>query len=221
MRSEVRILSGAMFLKIFSTGPAETNSIVLGCPETLEAGVFDVPFESAPLIVEAIERDRLKLKMILLTHSHWDHIADAAALKKILDAPLYVHEADAENVIRPGSDGLPLFFPIEGVQPNGYLTEGQTVKIGKFTVQVIHTPGHTPGGVCFWLPKENLLISGDTVFKGTIGNLSFPTARPLLMWESLKKLSKLPPETVVIPGHGPQTILGEEVKQKFGGFLDV
>ncbi len=77
-------------------------------------------------------------------------------------------------------------------------------------IKVIHTPGHSPGGVCFYLPSEKILFSGDTLFRGTIGNLSLPTARPDLMWDSLKKLAALPPETKVYPGHGGPTTISAE-----------
>ncbi len=210
MRSEVRILSGAMLLKIFCSGPADTNSVLIGCPETKQAAVIDAPLGVTSHLLQAIEKDSLIPQMILLTHSHWDHLADLAVLKKALQVPVYVHAEDARNVEEPGSDKLPLFFPIQGVKPDHSLTDGQTLSLGKLTIEVIHTPGHTPGGVCFWIPQEKVVITGDTLFKGTIGNLSFPTARPSLMWESLKKLAKLPPETVVIPGHGPKTAIRAE-----------
>lgn len=207
-----------MFVKIFSLGPVETNAILIGCPKTKRAVVIDVPFESTPILLEAIHKNSLTVEMILLTHSHWDHTADVAKLKKQLGVPLYVHREDAGNVESPGSDGLPLFFPIEGVKPDGFLSEGQKLAVGALEIIVIHTPGHTPGGVCFWIPEEKVLVSGDTLFHGTIGNLSFPTARPALMGESLKKLSKLPPDTRVIPGHGDETTIGaENWISKFGG----
>lgn len=211
-----------MFMQVFSSGPAETNSIVLACPKTHKAVIIDVPFDSSPLLLEAVKKHSLQPEMILLTHSHWDHLGEAALLKKQLNVPLYVHAEDAGNVENPGSDGLPLFFPVQGVKPDGFLKEGQKISVGSLEIEVIHTPGHTPGCVCFWLPQEKVLISGDTLFQGTIGNLSFPTARPALMWESLKKLAKLPPETRVIPGHGGETTIKKEqwiahAKEKFGG----
>ncbi len=210
MRSEVRILSGAMFIKIFTTGPVETHSVLIGCTKTREAAIIDVPYESTPLLLEALKKNSLTPKMILLTHSHWDHLADAASLKRELGVPIFVHENDAGNLKNPGSDGIPLFFPIERVEPDGFLTEGETLTLGTLKIDVIHTPGHTPGGVCFWIPEEKLLISGDTLFRGAIGKLTLPTSNPSLMGESLKKLSKLPPETRVIPGHGPETTLARE-----------
>ena len=210
MRSEVRILSGAMFLKIFCTGPAETNGILIGCSETKQAAVIDVPLEVTSHLLQAIQENSLVPLMILLTHSHWDHLADLAILKKALEIPVYVHAEDTGNVEEPGSDRLPLFFPIPGVKPDGDLIDGQIISLGKLQIHVLHTPGHTPGGVCFWIPQEKMVVTGDTLFKGAMGNLSFPTARPSLMGKSLKKLSKLPPETVVIPGHGPKTTIGAE-----------
>lgn len=211
-----------VFIQVFTSGPIETNLILIGCLQTRKAVIFDAPLDSVPLLTHSIEENNLHPEMLLLTHSHWDHTAEAAKIVKQLGIPLYVHAEDAVNVENPGSDGLPLFFPIEGVKPAGFLTDGQKILIGSLQIEVIHTPGHTPGGVCFWFPQEKVLIAGDTLFRGTIGNLSLPTARPALMWESLKKIGKLPPETRVIPGHGGETTIKDEqwiihAKEKFGG----
>jgi hydroxyacylglutathione hydrolase len=145
-----------------------------------------------------------------LTHSHWDHIGDLKKVKTRFGVPVYVHPADRGNVVKPGSDKLPLMYQIEGVEPEFDLQEGEIIEVGKLQLIVIASPGHTPGGVCFYLDKEKILFSGDTLFKGSIGNLSFPTADPQAMWHSLKKLEKLPSETVVYPGHGPSTTIGDE-----------
>lgn len=211
-----------MFIKTFSSGPLDTNCYLIGCPVTRQAAVIDAPQGVASSVLKEAEREQLQIKMMLITHSHWDHIADAAALKKALNIPLYIHFLDHQNLASPGSDGLPLFFPIEKSQADGYLKERDQFQIGNLQLEIIETPGHSPGGVCFWLPKEKILFSGDTLFQGSIGNLSFSTARPALMWESLKKLAKLPPETKVYPGHGlPTTISAEawitQAQSIFGG----
>ena len=210
-----------MILEVFASGPADTNSYLLACSETKQGVVIDVPPESAPLLLNRIQELEIQIQAILLTHSHWDHFADAFDLKDQLNVPLYVHEEDAGNVEKPGSDRLPLFFPIKGGKPTHFLKDGQFLNIGQLKIQVIHTPGHTPGGVCFYLEEENILFSGDTLFRGTIGNLSFPTARPAKMWSSLKRLAALPKETRVYPGHGDPTTVGEEqwiihAQQRFG-----
>ncbi len=199
-----------MILEIFPSGPADTNAYLLGCSLTKKAVVIDVPFESSRLLLESAQEHSLSIEMILLTHSHWDHTAEVALLKEQLNVPIYIHALDAGNLQKPGSDGLPLYSPIRAIKPDGFLVEAQEINVGNLTIQVIHTPGHTPGGVCFYLPQEKILISGDTLFRGTIGNLSFPTARPELMWDSLKKLAALPPDTKVYPGHGGPTTIGKE-----------
>ncbi len=199
-----------MILEIFPSGPADTNAYLLACPQTKRAALIDVPFDSTDLILERAKELSLSIEMILLTHSHWDHTAEVALMKDRLNVPVYIHQDDVGNLENPGSDKLPLFFPVKGVKADGFLTDGQVLKVGNLTIQVIHTPGHTPGGVCFYLPNEKVLISGDTLFKGTIGNLSFPTARPALMWVSLKRLAALPPDTKVYPGHGDPTTIAAE-----------
>jgi len=186
--------------------------IFFGCEITKKAAVVDAPAESLALIEKMVRQHGFQLEALLLTHSHWDHIAETAAIQEKFKIPIYVHPDDVGNLKQPGSDGLPLYFSITGTQPDHLLHDGQLLQIGNLEVRVITTPGHTPGGVCFWLPQEKLLFSGDTLFKGAIGNLSFTTAEPDKMWESLRKLGKLPPETRVIPGHGPATTIGAEKK---------
>lgn len=199
-----------MFIQPFPSGPLATNCYIIACPQTRLAAIIDPAPESAGVIFDYCSRHHLMPEKILLTHSHWDHIADVAAIQNKYQIPVYIHQEDAYNLIEPGSDGLPCWIDITGVQPHGYLKEGDPISVGNVRLQVIHTPGHTPGCVCFYSPTHNILISGDTLFKGGMGNLSLPTARPALMPESLKKLSRLPPETVVYPGHGPRTTIGSE-----------
>jgi len=211
-----------MIVKTIISGPFETNAYILGCQETREAAIVDPAPDSAKKILVVLEVENLNPTAILLTHTHWDHIVDVHKLKKHFDIPVYVHERDAENLRRPGADGLPLFGPIQAVEADVFLKGGETVAVGNLQFDVIHTPGHSPGGVCFHEKKQGVLISGDTLFQGTIGNLSFPTSNPDAMWASLKLLSHLPPETVVYPGHGPETKIHDEpwladAEHHFGG----
>jgi hydroxyacylglutathione hydrolase len=199
-----------MFLYKFPFGPLETNAILIGCAKTKLGAVIDPAPGSMKAILQKADELGLHIEKILLTHSHWDHFADAHDLKAKTSAPLYVHFLDAKNIEHPGSDGIPLFFPIHSVQPDHFLNEGDKVEVGKLELEVIHSPGHSPGSVCFYLKDQNVLISGDTLFQGSIGNLHLPTAQPALMWLSLEKLSKLPPETRVVPGHGGETSIGKE-----------
>jgi len=199
-----------MKVKTFPLGPLETNCYVVSEPESQTAVVIDAPPGALALIPAFLKENGLSCAALLLTHSHTDHTADAKALKDELKTSLYIHKNDLENLESPGSDGLPLFCEVPPTSAEHLITEGETLTFGPLQFDVIHTPGHTLGGVCFYSPKEGLLFSGDTLFKGSIGRLDFPKADSEAMWTSLKKLEQLPKETTVYPGHGPSTTLGAE-----------
>lgn len=194
----------------FPSGPFATNCYLVVCPETKQTAIIDPAPESADDVIDFISKQALVPNKILLTHSHWDHIGDVSKLQKKYKIPVLIHADDAGNLEHPGSDGLPCWIDITGVTPTAFLKEGDRISVGTLNFEVIHTPGHTPGGVCFYCKEHGILLSGDTLFKGSIGNLSFPTARPNLMWPSLQKLAKLPAETRVYPGHGSPTTIGAE-----------
>lgn len=202
-------------------GPFVTNSYLVVNEVTREAVIIDAAPSATQTLVALIEKEKLTPKAILLTHSHWDHIADLIPLKERFQIPIYVHPLDAPNVRSPGVDGLTQAIGWPGIEPDILVQEGDTITIASFHFHVIHTPGHSPGCVCYFAPKEGVLFSGDTLFKGTIGNLSLPTGDPDAMWPSLKKLTKLPKETKVYPGHGPATTIEAEkwlpeAKKHFG-----
>lgn len=199
-----------MIVQTFPSGPFETNAYIIACSKTNNAAIIDPAPDSADSIIQFLEKHQLHPKITLITHSHWDHIGDAAKIKEKFHTSIFIHQLDSQNLQKPGSDGLPLWVEIEGVIPDKFLNEGDCIEIGKSKWEVIHTPGHSPGGVCFLCKEHNILMSGDTLFQGSIGNLSFPTASPKDMWNSLAKLAKLPPETTVYPGHGPSTTIGKE-----------
>src|SRR3989442_6761516 len=118
-----------MILEVFALGPAETNAYLLGCPQTKRAVVIDAPFDSCKILIKRSKELDLRIEMILLTHSHWDHIAEAALLKEALQVPIYIHKDDADNLERPGSDRLPMFLPVKGVKPDGYLDDGRMIAL--------------------------------------------------------------------------------------------
>lgn len=198
-----------MHIYTLPSGPFETNCYIADC-QNGKAIIIDPAPESFPKIQETLQRHQLTPIALLLTHSHWDHIADVSKVKCAYSIPIYIHPRDSKNLIHPGSDGLPCWITIEGVNPDHLFAPDEILHFNALECRVIETPGHTPGGVCFYFPSKGILFSGDTLFQGTIGNLSFSTARPDEMWPSLKKLSHLPPDTVVYPGHGPATTIGEE-----------
>ena len=197
-------------IEIFTipSGPFETNGylVIIGT----SAALIDAPPGLHEKIEEIIEERNLHLEQLILTHSHWDHIADASMLKKLYHMPLSIHEEDLPNLLSPGADKMPFRMHIAPCTPDRILKDGDLISIGGTEWQVIHTPGHSPGGISLFQPDEKILFSGDTLFKSSIGNLSFPTSEPDRMWPSLKRLSTLPAETRVFPGHGPSTTIGQE-----------
>lgn len=196
---------------MLTSGPCATNCYLIACAATGEAVVIDPAPRSQAWIQRQLEKERWTLKEIWLTHSHWDHFTDAHSLQELYPhLSLAVHRLDAGNVLHPGKDGLPFHIPIPAARVDRLLEEGDQLPLGGLCFKVLHTPGHSPGGICLYEPKQGVLFSGDTFFRGTIGNLSFPTCSADCMWNSLTRLSKLPKEVKVYPGHGPATTIGAE-----------
>lgn len=200
-----------MIFEIRPFGPLATNSFLLAPSSGGKAYIFDAPQGSFQYWKGRAHTLSLSIAGIFFTHSHWDHIADAAAMKEYFQAPLWIHAEDAGNLREPGSDGLPLYFPIVGVEPDHFFEEGQWLSLDAFSLLVLHTPGHTPGGVCFYFAEKEILIAGDTIFQGSIGRLDLPTARPNLMKASLEKIKQLPGNTTIFPGHGDPTTVEDEI----------
>ena len=200
-----------MFLKEWTGGPYSTNSYVIADANRVGA-IIDPTFDSARPIEAIIEANGIKIVAIYLTHSHLDHIADLAKLKKRFNCPVFVHKLDRPNVVDPGSDGLPLPCKIEGVEPEGEFEEGKMYECGSLSFKILHTPGHSRGSVCLYFKEEKALISGDTLFRGTIGRIDLPGSDSDAMFLSLKKLENLPEDVRVYPGHGSATTIREEKK---------
>jgi len=193
-------------LVAFPSGPLGTNAYLIVCKKTNKAALVDAPPESIIKVVRECEKRGATLDKFILTHSHWDHIAESS----LVSLRPYVHTEDAYNLRAPGSDKVNTWMSIEPVEPLGLIKEGDIIHVGESSWKVIHTPGHTPGGICLYSAEEGMLISGDTLFRGSMGRLDIPTGEPERMWNSLKKLSTLPPETRVFPGHGGTTTIGQE-----------
>lgn len=199
-----------IYIQAFPSGPLHTNAYLVACQETRQAAVIDPAQYSTEPIRSALDKNNFICTKILLTHSHWDHIADVKELREWTHAPVYVHPEDVPNLENPGADRLPCPIKIVGLKPDHLLEEGQQITVGNLMFKVIHTPGHSIGSVCFYNEAHKILLSGDTLFKGTMGKISFPTSAPKLMKSSLNKLGQLPPDTQVFPGHGDTTTIGAE-----------
>lgn len=201
-----------MIIAHTATGPFKTNSYVVGCEKTSQGILIDAAPFSAKKLLDIIQEESLTIVGIYLTHTHFDHFADAAELKEKLKCPLFVHKGDLENLHKPGSDGIPNFLQITPAQEDGLIEEGQIIRFGDLSFTVIHTPGHSPGGVCFYFEREKVLFSGDVLFKGTHGNVNFKGSNAAHMDTSLLRLMELPDDVIVYPGHSSKTTIGAERK---------
>lgn len=177
-------------------------------------GYFIDPGDNAAELIALAEENKIKPIAVLNTHAHIDHIAAVAEIKKHFGIKFYLHKEDEiwlDNLARQSR----LFGVADVERPSidEYLKEGDTLPLGRFSLKVIHTPGHSAGGVCFYIEKAGVLISGDTLFEGSIGRTDFPGGNyDLLISKIKKKLFLLPDETKVYSGHGNPTTVGKEKK---------
>jgi glyoxylase-like metal-dependent hydrolase (beta-lactamase superfamily II) len=198
-----------MNYKLVVVGPLDTNCYLVYCPETLETVVIDPGAEAErifPLIVEL----GLKPVFILNTHGHIDHIGANRDVKDKFNIPLCIHSLDSPLLEKIQEFELSFFLGAkESPHPDRLLKDKDIVRFGKASLRVIHTPGHTPGSVTFL--GDGILFSGDTLFFGGVGRTDLPGGSTKDLEKSIReKIHTLPPETVVLPGHGPLTTVGEE-----------
>lgn len=192
-------------------GPLQTNSYILACTVTNRAAVIDPAWDGRAILARA-EKEGWTISHILLTHTHFDHVGALAELKEQTGAPVYVH-ADAVPMLERSPAAASLWgFTIEPPPaPDHFLDEGQQLQVGELEVQVLFTPGHAPGHICFYLSEHAVLFDGDVLFQGSIGRTDLPGGDYALLMSNIRgKLMPLPDETVVLSGHGPATTIGDE-----------
>ncbi len=193
-------------------GPVATNAWV-ACNSSIHlAFCVDVPPNSHDAILQVLEEQKCRLTDILLTHTHWDHVADCAALARTTGAPVTVHALDAYRLIEPDRHTVwPLPFHIESVIPSVVLSNETEISAAGIRLKVLHTPGHTEGGVCFVDEVSTRVFVGDTLFAGSVGRTDLPGGNMEQLLESIQsKLLTLPGEMTVFPGHGPTTTIETE-----------
>jgi glyoxylase-like metal-dependent hydrolase (beta-lactamase superfamily II) len=200
-----------MLLETFPVGPLACNCTIIGDEEKQEAIVID-PGDEVGRIDQRLREHGLKLKQILITHAHVDHVGGALKLKKLTGAPIYMNEADMPLLDQLGMQAAWLgMAPPESAPPDSPLADGQVVGLDSCPAQVLHTPGHTQGSVCLHFVPLKLLVAGDTLFAGSIGRTDLPGGNSRQIIESIQsRLMPLPEDTKVLPGHGPITTIGYE-----------
>ena len=198
-----------MLIKTFPLGPMESNAYILADENTRRAAIID-PGMGSEHLLEALEEDRLRLDYILNTHGHFDHVYCDGYFTSKTGARLLIHEADVPLLQRMPEYARHYGFSVaDPPQPDGFLRDGDIIPIGDLAVRVYHTPGHSPGGVCFHVGEA--LFSGDSLMAGSIGRTDIPGgSTPELIASIRAKLLALPDATVVYTGHGPQTTIADE-----------
>jgi len=193
-------------------GPVSCNCCIVACPVTGDAAVVD-PGGNPELILAEVAAMGVTVKWLLHTHAHFDHILATGKVAAATGAQIFLHEQDRamyENL--PAQGHVFGFSAVRPPEPSRWLADGETLAIGSLSATVIHTPGHTPGSVGFYLASPSpVLLAGDTLFADSVGRTDFPGGSSEELAVSIReKLYVLPGETRVIPGHGPETTIAHE-----------
>jgi hydroxyacylglutathione hydrolase len=198
-----------LILQMLTVGPLQTNCYILGDEKSKEAVVID-PAGDFEDIKKQLNKSKLRVKYIILTHGHFDHTGALAQLKKTTGAEILIHSADA-SMLSQSTPAQP-FFLDSGTDPcpaDRTLKDGDTIEFGSNVLEVLHTPGHTPGGISLLIDK--MIFTGDTLFCGSVGRTDLPGGSYRKLMDSIKtKLLSKDDDYVIYPGHGPESTIGEE-----------
>jgi hydroxyacylglutathione hydrolase len=194
-------------------GPLQTNCYILSQKDG--SSLIIDPGEEPNKIIQYISSKKLFPKAILLTHAHFDHIGAVDAIREKYGIPVYVHKQEESWLSDPSLNGSQFFIPGQQIQAKSadyIISNEKTMVIEGFTFEVFETPGHSPGSISFYFKEAGIVASGDALFQASIGRTDLPGGNHNQLLESIhKKLLVLPEETLVLPGHGPATTIGQEM----------
>jgi glyoxylase-like metal-dependent hydrolase (beta-lactamase superfamily II) len=198
-----------MIIKTLPVGPIMANCFIVGCQETMQAAVID-PGDEADKILQSVAELKLEVKTIINTHGHFDHVSANKGISAATNAPILIHALDAPMLAQISASASNWGLSAENSPaPDRTLNDGDTITFGKITLNVIHTPGHTPGGISLF--TDGHVFVGDTLFAGSIGRTDFPGGDFATLKSSIQdKLFTLGNDVRVYTGHGPETTIGHE-----------
>lgn len=198
-------------IKSWTVGPFAENPYLISCTETGRA-IFVDPGADGPLLWQAAEDQNALIAAIVLTHAHLDHVGAVEFLRRRAGVPVYLHAADAPLLAAVPQQARLFGLEAAPVAPaERTLTDGESLDVGTIRFRILHTPGHSPGGVCLYAEDERLLIAGDTLFRRGFGRTDLPGGDARALLRSIEtQLWPLPDDTRVLPGHGSPTTIGEE-----------
>lgn len=196
-------------LKIFTVGPMEANCYILYNPDKREGLIVDPGAEGSRLI-KFIKQEKIFINYIINTHGHPDHIGANRKIKEHTNAPILIHQYDAPMLTKSGSV-LSFIFPLESSSPpaDTFIKDGDLIECAGMKLKVLHTPGHTPGGISLLI--DDFIFTGDTLFSGSIGRFDLPGGSQEVLLNSIKKILSLDENLIIYPGHGPSTTVGQEL----------
>ena len=202
-----------MIIETIPVGPLQGNTYIVGDEETRQAVVID-PGDEGDRILEVVKSNNLKINEIICTHAHFDHVGAAGDIKKETGAKIIMHKEDLETYSLAKDQAAFWGFQVDDLpQPDGYVGEGDEIKVGNLSFKVMHTPGHSKGGICLY--GKGIVFTGDTIFKGSIGRTDFPGGSIEELKSSFRRIIELPDDTRVLSGHGPETTIGYEKQTNF------
>lgn len=202
-------MGNEILVEIINVGPLETNCYVLAAAAGRPAAVID-PGDDVDAVLQVVNRHRLKVTHIINTHGHYDHIGADSALAAATGAKIYIHSLDA-NMMRDSQSNLSLFLGSDYRMNDEIvkMSDGDELDIGELRLKIIHTPGHTPGGIS--LLTDNTLFVGDLIFSGSVGRTDLAGGDFNALMSSIDKIIlKYPDSAKIYPGHGPSTTIGLE-----------
>jgi glyoxylase-like metal-dependent hydrolase (beta-lactamase superfamily II) len=192
-------------------GIAGTNSFVIADERARVAVLFDAPDHTVGPLLDQVQKQGWDLVGLWLTHGHFDHLADHAVVRqRFPNAKILIHPLEADRLREPGSRMFDLPFTIPAGEPDQLIEDGQVLHIGSMPVHVIHTPGHAPGHVCYYLPEQKVLVGGDLIICNAVGRTDLPGCSERDLFASIRRIMQLPEDTHLLPGHcQPSTLLDE------------